>query len=312
MILITGGLGYLGSRIAEKLINSGLKVRIASSRDKPNIPKQLRASEVVKIDLKDIQSIDNACIGITCIVHLAALNSSECEINPDEAVIINSDGTLKLLQSAVNSGVSKFLYFSTFHVYGAKLGGIINEEHSICPSSQYAITHKTAESHVNSFSHKLSTCIFRLTNAIGSPLTKNSNCWMLIANDLCKKIVMDQELIVYANKNIIRDFIPILDIVDSTIFFINQKNKLINSQTINISSGRPATLENLCNLLLDRGEVLFNKNITIDYKNSDQNQVTESYSISNKKAVDFGLTFSNKISNEIDLMMHNYQKWFTE
>jgi len=100
MVLITGGFGYLGARIAKSLLNKGFKVRIASSRLNPNVPDDLKFCDIVHIDLKNTASTDKACFGVESVIHLAALNSLECEKDPNLAEKINSVGTLNVLDSA--------------------------------------------------------------------------------------------------------------------------------------------------------------------------------------------------------------------
>ena len=111
MVLVTGGLGYLGARIVNQLVQNNFKVRIASSRSNPFIPVELSACEIIKIDLTDTLSIDRACKNIKSIIHLASLNHLECEKNPKNAKLINSLGTLKILDSAIKNGVSNFYIF---------------------------------------------------------------------------------------------------------------------------------------------------------------------------------------------------------
>ena len=314
MVLITGGLGYLGARIAKALINNNLDVRIASSRVNPSIPDDLLSCEVVKIDLADIMSIDKACKGVQSIVHLASLNSSECETDSNAADLINSVGTLNMLKSAKKNSVSKFLYFSTAHVYGSDLNGIIDENSPTYPSNYYASSHKSAEEFVLNFNvqGKLNACVFRLTNVIGSPLDQNTNCWMLIANDLCSKIAANQRPELYANKFIKRDFIPIKDVIDSTCYYLNYKDNKFGGEIINISSSKPKSLEYLCNLLVDRASIILNKNIIIEYKNLTKKKTDKEFFISNKKALSFGLTFKNPLLDEIDSMMMKYENWFNK
>jgi len=314
MVLITGGLGYLGARIAQSLLIKGIKVRIASSRKKPFIPDELLSCEVVKIDLTDQDCIDKICKGVKSIIHLASLNASECENNPNASENINSLGTLKMLNSAKKNGVSKFLYFSTAHVYGSDLNGIIDENSPTYPSNYYASSHKSAEEFVLNFNvqSKLNACVFRLTNVIGSPLDQNTNCWMLIANDLCSKIAANQRPELYANKFIKRDFIPMKDVIDSTYCYLNYKDNKFGGEIINISSGKPKSLEYLCNLLVDRASIILNKNIIIEYKNLTKKKTDKEFFISNKKAISFGLTFKNPLKDEIDSMMMKYENWFNK
>lgn len=314
MILITGGLGYLGARLANALINLGFKVRITTSRVSPSIPSELSLCDIVKIDLTDFTSIDQACIGVKAIIHLASINSTECEKNPKLAELINSIGTQNILYSAKKNGVSSFLYFSTAHVYGSYLQGIIDENSPTFPSNSYASSHKLAEEFVinSNDSGKLSTCVFRLTNVIGSPLHQNTNCWMLIANDLCRKISMNQQPEVHANKFIKRDFIPMQDVIDSTCFYLNQEDNTLGGEIINISSNKQRSLGSLSNLLVERASITLNKNITINYKNTILIRTDKEFSISNQKAFSFGIILKNSLLDEIDSMMMKYENWFNQ
>lgn len=313
MVLITGGLGYLGARIAKSLIDDNHNIRIATSRINPTVPAELHSSELVIIDLDDLISIDRACKGVKTIIHLAALNSQECKKNPNAAELINSFGTLNILQSAKKNDVSNFLYFSTAHVYGPSLSGKLDEDSPLFPLSPYASSHKVAEDYVLDFNMqgKLNTCVYRLSNVIGSPLDQSANCWMLIANDLCKKIVMNGIATLNANKSIKRDFIPINDVLDSTKFYINNPNTIFDGKIINISNGSSISLEGLCNLILKRASIILKKNITITYKDSTHQNNIKDFFISNSRALDYGLTLNNSLSDEIDSMLLNFQKWFS-
>ena len=77
MILITGGYGYLGGRIASHLMKNGRQVRIGTHRASPIIPEELEGCEQVYIDLSNIESLRKSCEGVTHLIHLAALNATE-------------------------------------------------------------------------------------------------------------------------------------------------------------------------------------------------------------------------------------------
>ena len=253
-------------------------------------------------------------MSVESVIHLAALNSLECEKDPNLAEKINSVGTLNVLDSAKKNGVKFFLYFSTAHVYGSDLDGVIDENSPINLTNSYSSSHKLAEEFVLSFNAlgRINTCVFRLTNVIGSPLNENTNCWMLIANDLCKKIAANQKPELYANKLIVRDFIPITDVINSTFYYLNHKDNKFGGEIINISSSKPKSLEYLCNLLVNRSAIILNKHVVIKYNNLIQEKTFKEYCISNKKAISFGLTFKNQLLDEVDLMLMKYEKWFNK
>ena len=217
MILVTGGLGYLGGQICKELINSGEEVRIGTSRISAKIPLALSQCQLVNIDLLKTESLIAACKGIDSIIHLAALNAQESNLDPKQALLINSLGTENLLNAAILSKVNRFLYFSTVHVYDNVSKTTITESTITEPRHQYAITHKLAEDYVLQARNSISISIFRLSNVIGSPISKEVNCWMLIAHDLCKQVIISGSMKINANKKITRDFIGLSDLSLSLI-----------------------------------------------------------------------------------------------
>jgi UDP-glucose 4-epimerase len=248
MVLITGGSGYLGGRIATHLEQLGYQVRVGKSV-KSN-------SNGFPIDFTDDHSINSACDGISSIIHLAAMNAQSCNDNPEKALLINSLGTLKLLKAAKKNKISKFLYFSTAHIYGSPLIGEINEELLPRPLHPYSITHRVAEDYVmeEACQHGLSASVFRLTNAIGSPITPQANCWMLVANDLCRQAVINNSIKVHSNKFLQRDFIPISSICSVVSSSLN--SNVLDGEIVNLSSGIAITLQSLAVLIADRSEVV--------------------------------------------------------
>ena len=194
MVLITGGSGYLGGRIAVHLESLGYQVRIGKSVEND--------SNGFPLDLTDEHSINSACEGVSSIIHLAAMNAQSCDNNPEKALLINGLGTLKLLKSAKKNKVSKFLYFSTAHVYRSPLIGKISEDLLPRPKHPYSITHRVAEDYVigGVDQKRLSASVFRLTNAVGSPITPKANCWTLVVNDFCRQVVTSNSIKVYSNK----------------------------------------------------------------------------------------------------------------
>ena len=144
-ILITGGLGYVGGRLAVHLNQLPNHQVTVTSRKKIKSP-----FDGVQIINPDYQKEDyNTYLdGIDTVVHLAALNEIDCVRFPYQAIDVNVSQTLKWLKAAENSGVKQFIYFSTVHVYGSPLTGTIDESRLPRPTHPYSITHKAAEDYV--------------------------------------------------------------------------------------------------------------------------------------------------------------------
>mgnify|MGYP000117775073 FL=1 len=304
MVLITGGSGYLGGRIAVHLERLGYQVRIGKSVEND--------SNGFPIDLTDDHSINSACEGVSSIIHLAAMNAQSCDNNPEKALLINGLGTLKLLKSAKKNKVSKFLYFSTAHVYRSPLIGKISEELLPRPQHPYSITHRVAEDYVigDVYQQSLSASVFRLTNAVGSPITPQVNCWTLVVNDFCRQVVTSNSIKVYSNKFLQRDFIPISSIC--SVVSSSLDSNVLDGEIVNLSSGVAITLQSLAIIIADRSEVVLGFKPRISFLGSSTEVGASELIISNSKLSNLGFKVDSNLSDEIDQLLLNCNKWFSE
>jgi len=303
MVLITGGSGYLGGRIAVHLKRLGYQVRIGKSVESD--------SKGFPIDFNDDHSINSACDGVSSIIHLAAMNAQSCDHNPEKALLINGLGTLKLLKASKKNRVSKFLYFSTAHIYGSPLKGEINEELLPRPLHPYSITHRVAEDYVmeEACQQGLSATVFRLTNAIGSPITPQANCWMLVANDFCRQVVINKSIKVHSNKFLQRDFIPISSICSVVSSSLN--SNILDGEIVNLSSGIATTLQSLATLIANRSEAVLGFRPHINFLSNSTEVGTSELIISNSKLSYLGFKIDNNLSDEVDQLLLNCNKWFS-
>jgi UDP-glucose 4-epimerase len=213
-VLITGGLGYVGGRIAQALAQCGKhRLRLATRRADRTPPLWLRTAEVVTMDVTSDADLDSACSGVTSIVHLAALNEHDCAADPQRALLVNGLGTLKLLQAAQRARVERFIYFSTAHVYGSPLAGRIDERSVPRPVHPYAITHHVAEDFVLAAHDEraLAGFVLRMSNGFGVPAHAGVNRWTLIVNDLCRQAVTQKQLVLHSSGVQKRNFITLGD-----------------------------------------------------------------------------------------------------
>ena len=222
-ILITGGLGYIGGRIVNYLSdNSNYKLRITTRQTAVQAPNWLRNAEIIHADLMSEKDIKTACAGVRCIIHLAALNEIESSTKPELALTVNGLGTLNLLRAAEKAGVERFIYFSTVHVYGAPLQGIITEKSFSRPVHPYAITHRTAEDFILAAHDRnaLTGIVLRLSNGFGAPVRPDVDRWMLLVNDLCRQAVTTRKLVLRSAGFQKRDFVTLLDVSRAVSHFL--------------------------------------------------------------------------------------------
>lgn len=204
-ILITGGLGYIGGRLALALGGDN-EVIITSRRHKDNIPTWTKDFEV-----RDALSWRTAVRGCDVVIHLAAMNEIESARDHPGAVDVNIGQTLRWYAAAKQSNVQRFIYFSTAHVYGAPLQGRLDENCVTRPRHPYAISHRAAEDFVLSGTG-MECLVFRLSNAIGAPADHKVDRWMLVANDFCRQIAQTGQIVLKSSGQQQRDFIAMSDV----------------------------------------------------------------------------------------------------
>ncbi|MCH8157919.1 MAG: SDR family oxidoreductase, partial [Nitrospinae bacterium] len=215
-ILITGGLGYVGGRVADYLYNNVPEVSISLGTRRPGdpVPSWAKRFRPVLLDLLEPASLPPALEGIDTLIHLAAVNENESLENPEKAWKVNTLGTQHLLSQAAEKGIERIIYFSTFHVYGPTTGEPITEQTLTGPIHPYAATHRAAEDIVASFRHRknMQTLVLRLSNGFGYPMDSGIDRWSLVFNDLCRQAVTTQNLILKSSGKQHRDFITLHDV----------------------------------------------------------------------------------------------------
>lgn len=250
-VLVTGGLGYLGSRLCYSLERDlGLDVRIGTHRKGVSRPKWSAGCDIVHIDYMSESSLDNACTCTDCIFHVAGLDQSECEKDFKRAMDVNVVSTHNLISAAARQNVNRVFLFSSAHVYGAPLSGYIDEETPSRPVHPYSVVHKLAEDIVVRSGNGI---VFRLTNGIGFPLAVEMNRWNLVANDLCKQSVVNKRLKLLSTGLQQRDFIPISDVCRVCEHFIAADSDHSN-EIFNVGGENTLRIIDLAGIISERCE----------------------------------------------------------
>jgi UDP-glucose 4-epimerase len=234
-ILITGGFGYVGGRLARHLASSGHEVFIGSRTFQPK-PSWLVKGSTIVMDWGDERSLLDACKNIDVIVHAAGMNAKECLENPEMALKVNGVATESLVNAASKNLVSQFIFLSSAHVYTDDLSGVISEESSITNMHPYATSQVAGEKatmngHCNI---AMQAVVVRLANAIGAPLTKDVNCWMLVVNDLCKQAALDRRLVIRGPSSGVRNFITMTDVCMGLEFLMTNRQDRLHPLICNL------------------------------------------------------------------------------
>jgi len=210
-ILITGASGYLGGRLTNYLSQNKSYKIIATSRTKLIVNPPVQS---VLIDWQDEKNISDLCKNKDVIIHLASMNEKDSESDYQTALLNNGMSSLKLIETAENSGVQRFIYMSSIKVFGAHQFGNLDEKTLAQPQSSYGITHKLVEDYLlaKHLGKTIEGVVFRLSNAIGSPCFSSENLWKLICNDFCRQAVTTGEIKLNSTGESWKNFIAISDI----------------------------------------------------------------------------------------------------
>lgn len=313
-VLITGGLGYVGGRVARFLAESssfGLKLGVRKGGPSPS---WLKKGEVVPINLLDTTSLEEACRRVSHIVHFAALNEIDSLEDPEKALSINGGGSLKLLRAAINAGVKRFLYFSTAHVYGSPLQGTLTEDSLPRPQHPYAITHRTAEDFVLAAKDKseIEGIVARLSNGFGVPERADVNRWTLLVNDLCKQAVCNRKLVLRSSGLQSRDFITLTDVSRAVQHFLEAPMQAIGNGLFNLGGENSLRIIDITEKIANRSEKVlgFRPEIQRPVPSPGESDSFLDYKIDKLKSTGFSLL--SNVDEEIDATLRLCHRAFGE
>ena len=157
--LITGGCGYIGSRVTQELVQKGHKVLVFDSFWFGNSHKQSKNLKVVKGDVRNFSNLNIK--SIHTIIHLANVaNDPTVELNPNLSWEINVLASKLVAEHAIKNKVKRLIFFSSGSVYGVKKEKKVTEELKLSPISVYNKTKMIAERVFLSYKNQINiTCL---------------------------------------------------------------------------------------------------------------------------------------------------------
>ena len=295
-ILITGGLGYIGGRVADFLKRNHPEstIVLGTSKEITKTPNWAKSFQIVWLNILDPASIEEAVSNdFHVIIHLAALNEHDSFKNVKSAWETNALGTQSLLSVASEKQIPNFIYFSTFHVY-ENCSEIITEESPTNPRHPYAATHRAAEDMVRFFRYykNMNTLTLRLSNGFGCPMNLEVNRWTLVFNDLCRQVMTTGKMILRSSGRQHRDFISLHDIAASVEHFLFSIPDQWEDGLYNLGGNCSLTISDVANNIASIYEKKYGKPTSIQIMAKDNGEVHRpvQYNIDKLKKTGFQLT----------------------
>lgn len=222
--LVTGGAGFIGSHIVERLLKEGHFVRVLdnfSSGKEENLSfaKGNASFELVRGDIRDKDTCLAACAGIDYILHQAALRSVPKSMTcPHDYNAVNIDGTLNMLQAANKQGVRRLVLASSSSVYGDAEIFPQKEEHPSKLLSPYALSKLAGEYYCRIFSQffNVETVCLRYFNVFG-PKQALDDEYAVVIPKFIHCILNDQQPPIFGTGKQSRDFTYIDNVVEANI-----------------------------------------------------------------------------------------------
>jgi UDP-glucose 4-epimerase len=237
-ILVTGGAGFIGSHLVDKLIARGFDVVVLDNLLRGSKLIENSKLQIFNKDITDLKEVENLTKNCDMIFHLAAfLGVDEVAKNPILTMETEAIGTFNIVNSAIKNNVKTIVYASTSGVYGkTDMEHAVNENFNVSPSSSYAIAKRYNEIYLKSvhLKHNINTFSLRYFNIYGP----RQDTRMVIPR-FFKQAISNEDILVYGNGQQTRDFTYIDDTIESTI---NIPLQCKGSEIINITKGEDITI----------------------------------------------------------------------
>ncbi|MEK7868554.1 MAG: SDR family oxidoreductase [Candidatus Omnitrophota bacterium] len=252
-VIVTGGAGFIGSHLVDKLLEEGHKVTVLDnfSTGRPQNLAHIKGNPnliVKESDVGDLGAIKEYFKGIDWVFHMAALADIVPSItNPLEYHQSNVDGTFSVLEASRMSGVKRFVYTASSSCYGLPEVIPTPEDSPIKPEYPYALTKYVGECYAMNWAkiYKLPVISLRLFNVYG-PRSRTSGTYGAVFGVFLAQKLAGKPFTVVGNGNQTRDFTYVSDVVRA---FIAAAESDIIGEIFNVGSGNTYSVNRLVELL---------------------------------------------------------------
>jgi nucleoside-diphosphate-sugar epimerase len=256
-VLVTGGSGFIGSHLVDRLLADGHRVRVldnlATGR-RSNLAHVLDDVELQEGDIRSYEQAHRAMQGIDVAFHQAALPSVPRSVqDPLTSDAVNVTGTLNLLLAARDSGVGRFIFASSSSVYGDSEDLPRSERHAPLPFSPYAVAKLAGEGYCRAFArvYGLDTVVLRYFNVFG-PRQDPLSQYAAVIPHFVTAALRDEPPEVHGDGEQSRDFTYVENVAEANLRAMAADER-VAGRMYNIAAGERTTLNQV---LLTLGEIV--------------------------------------------------------
>jgi nucleoside-diphosphate-sugar epimerase len=255
-MLITGGAGFIGSHLVDRLLREGFEVYVIDNLNTGRLEnithhQNKKNFHFVKGDIRDRQIVKQTMSDVDVVFHEAALTSVPLSVqDPILTNDVNVSGTLALLKLSSDLDVKRFIYASSAAVYGDNASEKKREDMTPTPTSPYGVSKLAAENYIKLFNtvYGLETVSLRYFNVYGPRQRFDIHCTYGGAITLfINRLLNDMPPLIYGDGEQTRDFIYIEDVVEANMLALNARNAV--GEVFNVATGMNASIKTVANTL---------------------------------------------------------------
>ena len=250
--IVTGGAGFIGSNLVDKLVNRGHKVIVIDnfiSGKKNNLSHHSKKNvKIIKLDISKDKNLSEHFKGANYVFHLAGLAEIIPSIkDPARYFINNTLGTLNILEATKKVKINKFIYAASSSCYGKTKKIPIKETDIIDATNPYSLTKFLGEELVIKYAklYDMPNISLRFFNVYG-PRLNTKGKYGAVFSIFLKQKKANKPLTIVGNGRQTRDFIYVDDLIDA--FFKIMKSNLSN-KIYNLGSGKETSINKIASLI---------------------------------------------------------------
>ncbi len=241
-VLITGGAGFLGSALANRLVEQGNHVRVLDDLSAGERERLDPRVAFCSGDTRDIPKLWSLLRGVDCVYHLAArVSVPESVLYPVEYNAVNVGGTVSLLTAMRDAQVRRLVFASSGAIYGEQVSQPVPEDAPLRPLTPYAVSKVASEHYVRAIGELwgIETVILRIFNAYGPGQPLPPSHASVIPRFL-RQATGGGSLVLFGDGSQTRDFVYIDDVIDALV--AAGETEGISRSIINIGSGQEVSI----------------------------------------------------------------------
>ena len=247
--LVTGGAGFLGATLANRLANDGHEVRVIDDLSAGDPARLDEKVLFTRGDVNDRPKLWTLLQGVDCVYHLAArVSVAESILYPREYNATNVGGTVSVMEAMRDVGVRRVVFTSSGAVYGESGEQPLKETHTPDPASPYAVSKLAAEYYVRTIGKLwgIETVILRVFNAYGPGQPLPAVHPPVIPRFL-KQAVSGASVVAFGDGRQTRDYVYISDVMSASVSAAFASG--VDRQIINVGSGEEMSVRDLINTI---------------------------------------------------------------